>query len=124
MSADNPFIKFKTTIAYAKPDKSNHILTKDALKQLADSAKLPLMVMDNFNYASLPVGICTALKVEGDKLIADIKINPKFISFFDDDCIVDRFWLKNVFKIIKFTNHEVYDALEQVLNTIKQRIST
>ena len=35
------------------------------------------------------------------------KINPKFISFFDDDCIVDRFWLKNVFKIIKFTNAEI-----------------
>ena len=87
MSADNPFIKFKTTIAYAKPDKSNHILTKDALKQLADSAKLPLMVMDNFNYASLPVGICTALKVEGDKLIADIKINPKFMKQkLEDSC--------------------------------------
>mgnify|MGYP000542441839 CR=1 FL=1 len=27
------------------------------------------------------------------------KINPKFTCFFDDDCIVDRFWLKNVFKI-------------------------
>ena len=35
------------------------------------------------------------------------KINPKFICFFDDDCIVDRFWLKNVFKIIKFTNAEI-----------------
>ena len=27
------------------------------------------------------------------------KINPKFISFFDDDCIIDRFWLKNIFKV-------------------------
>ncbi len=35
------------------------------------------------------------------------KINPKFICFFDDDCIVDRFWLKNVFKIIKSTKAEI-----------------
>ena len=35
------------------------------------------------------------------------KIDPKFISFFDDDCIVDRFWLKNVFKTKKYTNAEI-----------------
>ena len=35
------------------------------------------------------------------------KINPKFISFFDDDCIIDRLWLKNVFKVKKFTNAEI-----------------
>ena len=35
------------------------------------------------------------------------KINPKFISFFDDDCIIDRFWLKNVFKVKKYTNAEI-----------------
>ena len=35
------------------------------------------------------------------------KINPQFICFFDDDCVVDRFWLKNVFKIIKSTNAEI-----------------
>ena len=35
------------------------------------------------------------------------KINPKFISFIDDDCIVDHFWLKNIFKAIKLTNAEI-----------------
>ena len=35
------------------------------------------------------------------------KIDPKFISFFDDDCIIDRFWLKNVFKAKKYTNAEI-----------------
>ena len=35
------------------------------------------------------------------------KINPKFICFFDDDCIVDRFWIKNVFKVKKFTNASI-----------------
>ena len=35
------------------------------------------------------------------------KINPKFICFFDDDCVVDRFWLKNGFKIIKSTNAKI-----------------
>ena len=35
------------------------------------------------------------------------KIDPKFISFLDDDCIIDRFWLKNVFKVRKYTNAEI-----------------
>ncbi len=35
------------------------------------------------------------------------KINPQFICFFDDDCVVDHFWLRNVFKIIKSTNAEI-----------------
>jgi len=35
------------------------------------------------------------------------KINPKFICFFDDDCTVDRFWVKNVFKILKSTNAKI-----------------
>lgn len=35
------------------------------------------------------------------------KINPKFTCFFDDDCVVDPFWLKNVFKTIKFTKAEI-----------------
>ena len=30
------------------------------------------------------------------------KIDPKFISFLDDDCIIDRFWLKNVYSICSF----------------------
>ena len=35
------------------------------------------------------------------------KIDPKFISFLDDDCIIDRFWLKNIFKVRKDTNAEI-----------------
>jgi len=40
-------------------------------------------------------------------LIEVKKIDPKFISFLDDDCIIDRFWLKNVFKVRKYTNAEI-----------------
>ena len=35
------------------------------------------------------------------------KINPKFICFFDDDCVVDCYWLKNVFGVIKLTNADI-----------------
>ena len=35
------------------------------------------------------------------------KINPKFICFFDDDCMVDAYWLKNIFKILKSSNEEI-----------------
>ena len=55
--------------------------------------KIEVVVVDN------------AIKYPSFKLVK--KINPKFICFFDDDCVVDRFWLKNVFKIIKSTNAEI-----------------
>ena len=35
------------------------------------------------------------------------KINPQFVSFIDDDCIVDRNWLANIIKVKKFTRAEV-----------------
>ena len=35
------------------------------------------------------------------------KINPKFVCFLDDDCIIDSSWLKNVFKLLKSTNAEI-----------------
>ncbi len=35
------------------------------------------------------------------------KINPQYICFFDDDCIVDRFWLKNVFEVMKSTKAQI-----------------
>ena len=50
------------------------------------------------------------------------KINPKFICFFDDDCVVDRFWLKNVFKIIKFTKGKIVTGpqLPLISNSLKK----
>ena len=44
------------------------------------------------------------------------KINPKFICFFDDDCIVDRFWLKSVFKTIKNTEAKIVTGPQIPLN--------
>ena len=35
------------------------------------------------------------------------KINPKYICFFDDDCVVDRSWFKNAFRAMKFNNADV-----------------
>lgn len=34
-------------------------------------------------------------------------INPDYISLFDDDCTVDKYWIKNAFKIIKFNKADV-----------------
>ena len=34
-------------------------------------------------------------------------INPNYISFFDDDCVIDKYWIKNAFKIIKLHKADV-----------------
>ena len=34
-------------------------------------------------------------------------VNPNYISFFDDDCVIDKYWIKNVFKIIKLHKADV-----------------
>lgn len=67
--------KFKVPIAYAKPDKQGIGFTKENLKDIANSAKLPMYITKDFNYASIPIGICTGLKIEENKLIADIELS-------------------------------------------------
>ena len=43
-----------------------------------------------------------------NKCLSELKkINPQFMCFFDDDCIVDRSWLRNVLKVIKSTGAEI-----------------
>jgi len=34
-------------------------------------------------------------------------INPNYMSFFDDDCTIDKYWIKNAFKIIKLNKADV-----------------
>ena len=43
------------------------------------------------------------------------KINPKYISFLDDDCIVDKYWLKNIVKTMKLTNADVVTGPQMYL---------
>jgi GT2 family glycosyltransferase len=35
------------------------------------------------------------------------KLNPKYVSFFDDDCTVDKFWLINVLKVIAYKKADI-----------------
>lgn len=67
--------KFKVPIAYAKPDKHGLRFTRKNLKDLANSAKLPMYITKNFDYASIPIGKCVALKVVENKLMADIALS-------------------------------------------------
>ena len=105
--------KFKTTIAYVKPDKQGSGFTKENLIDLAISAKLPMTISENFNYCSLPVGMCTALKVEGDKLIADIKISEALSkkilneSCFRVSCTIKPIKIIDISKIDK--SNDVYE---------------
>ena len=47
------------------------------------------------------------------------KINPKYISFLDDDCIVDKYWLKNIAKTMKLTNADVVTGPQMYLKKKK-----
>lgn len=67
-------MKFKTPIAYAKPDKEGHTLTEENLRTLVNNTELPVPILNDFNFASFPLGNCVGLKVENDELIADIEI--------------------------------------------------
>jgi len=83
------------------------IIIDNSIKQ--NSFKLVKKLKKSFKYKIIQLhekrrGIVYAR----NKFLYEVKtLNPKFICFLDDDCVVDRFWLKNVFKIIKSTKAEV-----------------
>jgi len=105
--------KFKTVIAYAKPDKQGAGFTKENLISLAKSVKLPMPITENFNYAGIPVGRCVALKVKDDKLIADVEISDTISKkILNDSCFRVSYTLeptimRDISKIDK--SNDVYD---------------
>jgi len=52
-----------------------------------------------------------------NKCLKKLKIsNPDYICFFDDDCVVDKNWLKNGLKTIKLKNADVVTGPQIYLN--------
>ena len=105
--------KFKVPIAYAKPDKHGIGFTKENLKDMATSAKLPMYITKDFDYASIPVGKCIALKVEENKLIADIELSEHVSKeILKDYCYRVSYTLEPI-KVIDVSqinkNNDVYD---------------
>ena len=90
-----PNIKIKIVVV----DNSKHHISLKLVKKLKKSFKYKIIQLHEKRR-----GVVYAR----NKCLNEAKkINPKFICFFDDDCIVDRFWLKNVFKVKKFTNANI-----------------
>ncbi len=50
-------------------------------------------------------------------------INPNYISFFDDDCVIDKQWIKNVFSIIKLYKADVVTGPQIYRTKSKKKIS-
>ena len=49
-------------------------------------------------------------------------INPNYISFFDDDCTIDKSWIKNVFKIIRLKKADVVTGPQLYLSKSNSKI--
>ena len=48
------------------------------------------------------------------------KINCDYISFFDDDCTIDRNWFKNISKLIKNKNADIITGPQIYKNNLAQ----
>lgn len=46
-------------------------------------------------------------------------INPKYISFIDDDCTVDKFWLMNALYIFKKYNFDIITGPQEYIENFK-----
>ena len=54
--------------------------------------------------------------------IINKKINPDYICFFDDDCTIDKYWIKNTFKIIDTKKADVVTGPQLYIGSLKRKI--
>ena len=58
-----------------------------------------------------------------NKFLKKIKnINPDYICFFDDDCTIDKYWIKNTFKIIDTKKADVVTGPQLYIGSLKRKI--
>ncbi len=49
------------------------------------------------------------------------KINCDYVAFFDDDCVIDKYWFKNVIKIINKTKENIVTGPQLYININKEK---
>jgi len=49
------------------------------------------------------------------------KIKCDYVAFFDDDCVIDKYWFKNVIEIINKTNENIITGPQLYININKKK---
>ena len=98
--------KIKINIIIVDNSKNNNLLK--IKKQLIKNSKFKILFLNEKKR-----GIVFAR----NKCLKKLKnTNPDYICFFDDDCIVDKNWLKNSLKTIKLKNADIVTGPQIYLN--------
>ena len=98
--------KIKINIIIVDNSKNNNLLK--IKKQLIKNSKFKILFLTEKKR-----GVVFAR----NKYLKKIKIsNPDYICFFDDDCVVDKNWLKNSLKTIKSKNADIVTGPQIYLN--------
>ena len=98
--------KIKINIIIVDNSKNNNLLK--IKKQLIKNSKFKILFLSEKKR-----GVVFAR----NKCLKKLKIsNPDYICFFDDDCVVDKNWLKNSLKTIKLKNADVVTGPQVYLN--------
>mgnify|MGYP001194942230 CR=1 FL=1 len=98
--------KIKINIIIVDNSKNNNLLK--IKKQLIKNSKFKILFLSEKKR-----GIVFAR----NKCLKKLKIsNPDYICFFDDDCVVDKNWLKNSLKTIKLKNADIVTGPQIYLN--------
>ena len=101
-------IKNKTKINIIIVDNSENNNLLKIKKQLIKDSKFKILFLTEKKR-----GIVFAR----NKCLKILKIsNPDYICFFDDDCIIDKNWLKNSLKTIKLKNADIVTGPQIYLN--------
>ena len=98
--------KIKINIIIVDNSKNNNLLK--IKKQLIKNSKFKILFLSEKKR-----GVVFAR----NKCLKKLKIsNPDYICFFDDDCVVDKNWLKNSLKTIKLKNADIITGPQIYLN--------
>ena len=98
--------KIKINIIIVDNSKNNNLLK--IKKQLIKNSKFKILFLSEKKRGAV---------FARNKYLKKIKIiNPDYICFFDDDCVVDKNWLKNSLKTIKSKNADIVTGPQIYLN--------
>ena len=98
--------KIKINIIIVDNSKNNNLLK--IKKQLIKNSKFKILFLSEKKRGAV---------FARNKYLKKIKTsNPDYICFFDDDCVVDKNWLKNSLKTIKLKNADIVTGPQIYLN--------
>ena len=107
---------------YALGKKINIIITENSNNDIVLKIKKKLINISKYKIIFLKEKKRGAVYAR-NKFLKKIKnINPDYICFFDDDCTIDKYWIKNTFKIIDTKKADVVTGPQLYIGSLKRKI--